>query len=346
MLSKQHFCNSLFRTISRVATVALVMAIVFALMVVLTRPAQAQTFQVLHNFTGGADGGWPLSGLTMDAEGNLYGTASIGGFVPGNCNVWGCGPCSTSGCGTVFKLTRKGSDWRLTQLYIFGRGNDGSGPRGRVALAQDGTLFGTTYYGGSYYGGNGWGTDFHLTPSPAAPESALARWNETVLVRFTGSNGQYPSGDLIFDPSGNIYGTTELGGLGTIYELTPSGGGWTETVLYSPSEYCCPSGGVIFDRSGNLYGVFGESFPSGGGAVYELSPSASGWTEQTLYTFTGGSDGAGPGGGADHGRIWQSLWDDFCWRRGSVVWHGIPTHASQWRRLDFQPALQLPRKRL
>ena len=149
-------------------------------------------------------------------------------------------------------------------------------------------------------------------------------WNETVLNRFDKNDGWNPRGDLIFDQAGNIYGTTYRGGgdnCGVIYELTPSGGGWEETVLYSaqggapcgvstPSSGLSPKamlhsaqrngdgsdpvGGVVFDRSGNLYGVFEVDGPYGGGAVYELSPTGSGWTEQILYGFTGGSDGYSP----------------------------------------------------
>ncbi len=308
------------------ATLVIMLTLFFLMLLILiivliAAPAHGQTYQVLHSFTGGADGGRPQSGLTMDAKGNFYGTASSGG----------------SGYGTIFKLTREGSGWLLTPLYLFAGGNDGANPGGRVALAQDKTLFGTTYFGGSYYGGGGWGTAFHLTPSSTVPASALAPWNETVVVRFTGSNGQYPSGDLIFDPSGNIYGTTALGGqlraLGTIYELTPYGGGWTETVLYSPSEYCCPGGGVIFDRSGNLYGVFGESFPSGGGAVYELSPSASGWIEQTLYTFTGGSDGSSPAGGLimdASGNLYGTTTAGGADQWSGTVFQLMPAHGGGW----------------
>jgi len=83
--------------------IAIAIAIVFALTVVLTQLAQAQTFTVLHQFTGGRDGANPAAGLTMDKAGNLYGTAAYGGG--GDCN---------GGCGTVFRLTRKGSGWVFT----------------------------------------------------------------------------------------------------------------------------------------------------------------------------------------------------------------------------------------
>jgi uncharacterized repeat protein (TIGR03803 family) len=275
------------------------LAIAFALTIVASPAAQAQAFAVIHTFTGGGDGAYPASGLTIDRAGNLYGTTEGGG---------------ANNLGTVFKLKYSGSRWILTPLYSFVGGNDGANPFDGVTLVQDGTLYGTTAYGGGSSGCQGYpgcGTVFHLKPLPSAPKSALAPWNETVIYRFTGgSDGGIPTGDLIFDQSGNIYGTAAgggdlscgppPGGCGVIYELIPSGSAWTETVLYSPqnsSDGYDPFGGVVFDSSGNLYGTFFYGGLYGNGAVYQLSPSGSGWTHQTLHDFTGGSDGALPVGG-------------------------------------------------
>lgn len=284
------------------APFAFALTMVFALAIVATPAAQGQTFQVIHNFTGGGDGAGPAAGLTLDIAGNLYGTAQGGGV----------------GYGVVFKLRHSGSAWVLTPLYSFGGGSDGSFPDGRVAVAQDGTLYGTTSRGGSGNGcqGYGCGTVFRLTPSPTAPRTALTPWSETVFFRFTGgSDGAVPSGDLTFDQSGNVYGTAGQGGLqtncsgygcGVVYELTPSGGSWTETVLYSFEGYSysgqgydgsSPSGGVVFDRAGNLYGATANGGQYVQGEVYQLSPSGSSWTEQILYSFTGHPDGWSPTGG-------------------------------------------------
>jgi hypothetical protein len=103
MLSDRHFHRTLFRTISRAATAALAIAIIFALTVVLPQSAQAQTYQVLYTFTGGADGAYPYAGLTMDRVGNLYGTTQ---FLGGN----GCGGF---GCGTVFRLKHAGANRKV-----------------------------------------------------------------------------------------------------------------------------------------------------------------------------------------------------------------------------------------
>ena len=125
MQSKQQFCTSLFRIISRVATVALAMATVFALTVVVTQSGQAQTYKVLYNFTGGADGGIPGAGVALDSAGNLYGT-------------------NLSGNGTVFKLAHSGSGWVFSTLYTFLGGNDRDEPYAEVTIGSDGSPYSTT----------------------------------------------------------------------------------------------------------------------------------------------------------------------------------------------------------
>jgi uncharacterized repeat protein (TIGR03803 family) len=269
---------------------ALSLAIMFATAIVATPAAlQAQTFTVLHNFTGGGDGATPKAGLTMDAAENFYGTTYLGG----------------TGYGVVFKLKHSGSGWVLTPLYSFAGGNDGANPFGRVAIAADGTLYGTTYLGGGTTGcmGSGCGTVFHLTPSPEAPKKALAPWNETVIFSFTGVyTGANPQGDIVFDRSGNICGTTVSGGnldYGAVYQLTPSGNSWSETIIYSPGDFNlfqAPYGGVVFDSAGNLYGTSSLGGYGGDGNVYRLSPAGSGWKAQSLHQFDG-TDGAEPIGG-------------------------------------------------
>ncbi len=138
----------------------------------------------------------------------------------------------------------------------------------------------------------------------------LCSWTETPLYEFSGSgDGFGPTGDLVFDQAGNIYGATSSGGSsnrGTVYELTFSGGTWTENVLYSfagGQDGQIPIGGVIFDQAGNLYGTtqngggFGCYTNTGCGTIFQLVPSDSGWTENQLYSFQGGSDGGFPESG-------------------------------------------------
>ena len=129
--------------------------------------------------------------------------------------------------------------------------------------------------------------------------TALCPWMETVLYRFRGGNdGGFPSyGGLAFDEAGNLYGTTDEGGLygyGAVFELTPTNGGWTESTIYSftgGQDGGDPSAGVIFDKEGNLYGA---TQGAGYGTIFELTPSSTGWTETTIYSFANGNDGRNP----------------------------------------------------
>ncbi len=277
----------------------------------------AQTLTVLHAFTGGRDGAIPLAGLTMDASGNLYGTASKGG----------------AGYGTVYKLKHAGAGWTLSPLYSFQSGADGAHPVARVVFGPNGTLYGTTEYGGTIGDcTNGCGTVFNLQPQPTACTSVLCPWIESILERFT--TLAFPESEVTFDSAGNIYGTTYTGGrlvagggngcsgdCGAVYELVPSGGSWTLNLLYSfyGAEYSDgeePVGGVTFDNAGNLYGGTSQGGSCNFGIIYQLTPSSSGWDENRLQqlcnsgadptasliydsssnTFYGGSQGQTPYG--------------------------------------------------
>lgn len=228
------------------------------------------TETVLHSFKGGSDGRVPYAGLILDAQSNLYGTASAGG---------GSG-CYGKGCGTVFELASGGGE---TVLHSF-TGADGSFPRGVLITDAEGNLFGTTGDGGT----SGYGTVFKLTP----------KGTETILHSFTlGSDGGYPSSGPIADSSGNLFGTTYIGGashLGTVFEVTSEG---AESVLYS---FCgranCidgayPTAGLIADAQGNLYGTTLEGGSQDFGTVFKLTRTG---TEAVLYSFTGKSDGGLP----------------------------------------------------
>ena len=209
-----------------------------------------------------------------------------------------------NGYGTVFKLMYRGNGWTLTPLYSFSGGDDGASPGARVIIGPDGSLYGTTGYGGvSGCGGNGCGTVFNLRPPVNTSADVLGNWTETVLYRFAGGgNGALPVGDLVFDRSGNIYGTTASGGSsqqGTVYELTPSNGNWHESILWNfagGSDGGQPAGGVIFNSAGNLYGTTQAGGAYGYGSVFQLSRTQSGWSQNTLYSFQNHTDGANPEG--------------------------------------------------
>ena len=244
--------------------------------------AHAQSYHVLHNFSGHGDGGTPSAGLTIDRAGNFYGTTMSGAM----------------GNGTVFKLSHAGSGWVVNTLYTFQGGNDGLAPIARVVFGPDGALYGTTSLGGF----EGFGTVYQLRPPATACRSVSCPWMETVLYRFQGgSDGSSPQyGDLSFDSSGSIYGTTGGGGqptcggdtCGVVFKLTRSGNNWTESLPYSftgGNDGGAPFSGVIFDSSGNLYGTAYYGGDLGLGTVYELSPSGGGWIQKTLTDFGGAS---------------------------------------------------------
>lgn len=235
----------------------------------LTSPSWTES--VLHTFTGGSDGAEPYSGLISDSAGNLYGTTSAGGNVT---NL----PCQPGGCGVVFKLTlgSKGK-WIETVLRTFTGGNDGANPTAGLIFDAAGNLYGTAKQGGS----GGSGVVFKLTLG------STGRWTETVLHAFTTgttglpTGGSNPYAGLIFDATGNLYGTTLLGGQngnGVVFKLTPgTTGRWTETVLHSfgklPSKDGeVPYGGLIFDSAGNLYGTTNAGGQYQQGTVFEITP--------------------------------------------------------------------------
>ena len=307
MKGKKQFRNLLLNIISRAATAALAIAVVFALTVVMSQSAHAQkpatgggsTERVLYSFdANGVDGYDPWAGLIFDAAGNLYGTTAEGGTY-GSCY---------GGCGTVFELTpTAGGGWAEQVLYSFGNGTDGAFPAAGLIFDAAGNLYGTTLGGGDY----GYGTVFELTPTVGGG------WTEQVLYSFNlnGTDGVWPAANLIFDRSGNLYSTTWGGGeyeyncdngvpgCGTVFELSPTaGGGWTEQVLWNfgnGTDGTNPEAGLIFDAAGNLYGttVNGGTYDNcsygGCGTVFELTPTAGGgWTEQVLHNFGNGTDGA------------------------------------------------------
>jgi len=278
---------------------ALATAIVLALTLVLMPSAQAQSYKVIYNFTGGQDGAYPLAGLTMDAAGNLYGTASYGGYSGGSCAKY-------SGCGTVFKLIHKGSGWTFNPLYMFQGdfegNNDAANPAARVVFGPDGSLYGTTEAGGggscSYYG-YGCGAVFKLSPPPTACKTALCPWTDTVLYGAAADKGELLAGEVVFDQAGNLYSTVALGGQyqgGYIFELTPSYNGWTRKILYSfnPESNCNdPQAGLVFDASGDLLGTANTGCAFNVGGVFQLTPSGGSWTESIVHSFNDNKDGDG-----------------------------------------------------
>jgi uncharacterized repeat protein (TIGR03803 family) len=225
-------------------------------------PRSDGTYQYFQLYAFGS-----ASRLTLDSSGNLYGTIAAGGY----------------GYGSVFKLARNaGGLWTGTTLYAFPGGYSGIYPTAGVTFGPDGNLYGSTSDGGS----GSAGTVFVLSPS------ASGLWYESTIYNFQGglNDGKTPTSDLTFDAEGNLYGTTYYGGLegcgtqgcGTLFKLTPSGGGaWNENIVYffggNTNGGVYPASGVVLNSSGALFGttsagpgIYGNLYS--GGTVYEITP--------------------------------------------------------------------------
>jgi len=254
------------------------------------------TETILHAFTGGRDGAVPYSGVIFDSAGNLYGTTASGGNLTAP-------NCSGYGCGVVFKLSPTSTGWKETVLHSFSGGRDGASPFANLVFDSAGNLYGTTLTGGDTAGCS-CGVVFKLSPVSGG-------WQETVLHTFTGTNGGNPQGALIFDPSGNLYGTTATGGenfgcdgdgCGTVFGLSPtSSGPWTPIKLHeftdkNTSKGFYPIGGLARDSAGNFYGEASDGGPLNYGLIFKLSLVSGIWQDSTTFGFNL-TDGAYPEGG-------------------------------------------------
>jgi len=234
--------------------------------------------KTLYSFGVTAVDGWePLGNLIFDQEGNLYGTTFAGG---------------ANGDGTVFELKRAAGGWTESILHSFTYSvdhKDGSAPMGGLVFGKEGNLFGTTSLGGPKFNdldlpGNS-GTVFKLSPTSSG------KWTEKVLHTFSATSdpfpvkydGANPQGSLVVDANGNLFGTTAfggaapnafvpVGGIGTVFELSPTSDGYIESALYGfasgdpdliPYEGvdgAFPSPNLVMDEHGNLFGTTSSMF--------------------------------------------------------------------------------------
>ena len=238
--------------------------------------ASAATEKVLYSFTGGSDGQFPNSGLVFDKSGNLFGTTESGstGSV-----VFELSPNSTGG-------------WTETVIHTFSQNTEGYSPNGPLAFDTDGNLYGTTSNGGLYSAG----VVYELSPVSGGG------WTYTVIHNFGANNrdGAAPTG-MTVDSAGNLYGTTYGGGVnggGIAYQLSPSAGLWTQSILHSfPSnskDGSNPSTPLALDAGGNLYGA--TRFGGNTGTVFKLTLSSGVWGETVIHRFSGRADGIDPSG--------------------------------------------------
>ncbi len=237
---------------------------------------QSGKFTSIYSFLGGNDGCNPEAPVIRDAAGNLYGTTVSGGL---------------SNAGTVFKINSSGHE---SVVYAFTGKADGGSPISNVVRDRKGVLYGVTLAGGDLNcAAGGCGTVFKID----------ANGNETVLHTFTGplnaaGDGGFPSGGLIVDSSGNLYGTTGAGGFwgeGTVFKIDPLG---NETLLYSFGSFARdgtgPGGGLSFGPGGILFGTTSGGGDFGSGTVFKLDTQGN---ETILHSFAGlHSDGSDPSG--------------------------------------------------
>jgi uncharacterized repeat protein (TIGR03803 family) len=280
---------------SRTSTPLSAAVAIIAMTLIMVSGAWAQTYKILHTFKDSADG-QQVENLVSDAAGNLYGTTYTGGAY---------------GHGTVFEVSpNSDGTWTEAVLHSFS-GPDGYWPQA-LLLDAAGNLYGTTQYGGDPSITCEWGYSYGCGTVFKLAHNTDGSWTESVLSFFTGSSGDSSDGwdllgGLFKDASGNIYGTTALGGStrnefaaigqGEIFKLVPNpDGSWTRTTVhvFDMTDGFYPWGTrLIADAAGNLYGTtsYGgipgcNPHGEGCGTVFELTPDADGsWTEKVLHKF-------------------------------------------------------------
>ena len=259
------------------------------------------TEKVLYSFGGyEADGVYPNSSFVADGAGNLYGTTTLNGIC--------------SGCSVIYELSpNSNGTWSESVLYTFSCDYlfhlcpDGAMTFGGLAIDKAGNLYGTTYFGGvagcPFLAGNGCGVAFELSP----PGAVGGSWTYTVIYNFCSvgadcQDGAGPVAPLTINESGNLYGTTFIGGqnqipdftdgAGTVFELSRSSGVWTESVLYNfcsvqQGSSCLdgygPGNALTIDAAGNLYSsAYYGGNPGSAGVLFKLSQGTNGWTDTVL----------------------------------------------------------------
>jgi len=258
-------------------------------------------FTTVSGFADG-DGFYPLTALVADSNGNLFGTTAYGGNF---------------GIGAVYEVTPVSGHSNEKLIYSFPSGGHGIGGPFRPSTLPSplivdtaGNLFGEAEAGGDKNAG----MVYELSPA------ANGTWTETTLYSFpSGVGGNGPTGGLIMDQAGNLYGTTEYGGLGVhgaqqsgngiVFELIRGQNGtWSKKTLYEfvgyPSDGSQSTASLIFDTAGNLYGTtsvggHGTCTATNGtiigcGTAFELAPVNGGWQETVLHSFAGTQDGIRP----------------------------------------------------
>jgi len=274
--------------------------VVIAAFAVSSARSRAADLTTLVNFCGAnelvlecPDGAKPFAGLILDANGNLIG-ATIGGGALSD----GVGPI---GPGTIFEISKTVAGYASTPTTLASLSDeDDAGPYGGLIADINGNLFGTTTGGGAY----GFGTVFEIAKTATGYASTV-----TTLVSFNGINGAVPAAGLIADAAGNLFGTTSAGGAhsgGTVFEIANTATGYASTpttlISFNGGNGARPFAGMVADRHGNLFGTTSDGGAHGGGTVFQITKTTTGYasTATTLVDFCSlpnCTDGAAPYGG-------------------------------------------------
>ena len=281
----------------------------------LTKSGTTWTRTAIYTFLGGTDGIGPVGNLIADSTGALYGVTEGGG-----CTVTLTYPI---GCGTVFKLTppATGATWTKTTLYTFqGNANDGAEPLGPIARDAAGNIYGATQFGGmaetlcgtlpNGAGDSRCGVVFKLTYNATANT-----YSESILHFFTdGADGSIPSGGVVLDSKGNVYGTTLQGGTagtcqffgysgcGVVFELVKASSyAKTAVHLFTGADGASPSA-LMINSKNRLFGVTTMNTSAETcnastyycGTAFQITPTTTAWNAKVLYSFAGTNNITGP----------------------------------------------------
>lgn len=261
------------------------------------------TESVIYTFSFyGTPGRSPQTDLVFDNQGNLYGTTSNGGS--------GGGCFGDSGCGAVFELTPKADgSWTESTIHSFAPPPDGGNPSSGLILDSAGNLYGMTEYGGTglcrpfsdqAFTNLNCGVVYKLSQSGGS-------WTESIVSNFArgGGHAVFPSGGLLFDKAGDLFGTSLAGGngYGTIFELHPQqDGSWRESdphLFYGlDGREDDPNGGptvlgrLVMDEKGDLFGVSLWGGANDNGVVFEFQHRKDVWRPKILFAFPNDSGGS------------------------------------------------------